>query len=160
MTDLEIIEAFKKHHPKSEGDMQALGLNPVECGRGCARRVYKLSEGLAVKVPHNDHAAHQSRTEIAVLEKIHSNPLHEGIRHLIPPLYYGDKEAGVVLTKFYVGEVAFDEDKFIRPIIDRLTNLGLWDLFAMNFRKDEHGNYIAVDLGHASPDYWSDEVVP
>jgi hypothetical protein len=54
MTDREIIRLFEQHHPKTVEEIRALGLNPVEVGCGCSRRVYSLGN-LAVKIEFSAH---------------------------------------------------------------------------------------------------------
>jgi hypothetical protein len=146
MTDQDIIGLFETHHPETVEDVKRLGLDPIFIASGCCRKVYKLTPTLAVKIAYA--ASNQSQTEIAVLEKIHRDPSQEAIRPLVPPLYYGNKKTGTILTKFYPDVVTNADSEEIEPIIKKLNNFGIQDLFALNFRRDEQGNIIVVDLGH------------
>lgn len=147
MTDRDVIQLFEQHHPTTQKDAETLGLNLVRFAHGCSRTVYKLTPTLVAKFVCGTTL--QSENEIEALEQIHNQPRFEEIRKYVPPLYYGNKKTGAILTKFYSIEVTYEEQKELEPVIRKLEDYGINDLFCMNFRRDENGNLIAIDLGHA-----------
>lgn len=148
MTDREIVNLFEQHHPKCLEDVQALGLNAVYVSSGGSRAVYRLGASLAVKFCHIDGSAYQSQREIACIEKMYTDPELERFRSHIPPLFYGNVETGVILTRYYPGKVTNAHEEKYRNLMSSLRAVGVKDLFYANFRQDADGTFVAVDLGH------------
>src|SRR5882762_2253355 len=112
MTDLEIVNLFEQHHPSSLEQMQELGLNPVFVASGGNRKVYRLGQALAVKIGNAfEGKYHQTENEIKGIQKIHSNPRLESYHKHILPLFYGNAETGIIVTKFYPGVVPYEAEK-------------------------------------------------
>lgn len=150
MTDREIVNLFEQHHPASLGDMDVLALTPVYISSGGSRRVYRLGKGLAVKFCSWGNVD-QSQREIMCMERMHTDPELERFRPHIPPLFYGNEETGVIVTKYYPGKVTYGDEYKFRNLMDSLREVGVGDLFADNFRQARDGTFVAVDLGHYKP---------
>ncbi len=150
MTDHDIVNLFEQHHPSSLEQMQALGLNLEFVASGGNRKVYRLGQALAVKIgaPFNGEF-HQTANEIKGIQKIYSNPRLESYHKHILPLFYGNADTGVIVTKFYPGEVKreWESDEKFNNLMQSLKSIGINDLFYANFRQDVDGTLVAVDLG-------------
>jgi hypothetical protein len=147
MTDREIVNLFEQHHPKSVEDVQALGLAIEFVSSGGSRKVYRLGKRLAVKFCHCENI-YQSQNEIACIERMQTDPSLEKFRPHIPALFYGNKETGVIVTRYYPGKVEYSDTAKFQKLMDSLQAVGIQDLFSDNFRQDSDGTFIAVDLGH------------
>jgi hypothetical protein len=151
MTDQDIIAVFETHHPASVDQARNLGLSPDLIATGSCRQCYKLTEGLAVKFCQGN--TYQSEREIVAIQRIQSDDEFEPIRAMVLPLFYGNLDTGVIVTKYYPGKVNNDtreEDDEVRSAIRQLEKFGIYDLFSGNFRRDRDGKLIAVDLGYTS----------
>ncbi len=148
MTDREIVNLFEQNHPSSLEQMQALGLNPVYIAHGGNRQVYRLGQSLVVKIGREYEGKYlQTVNEIRAIQKIHQSPRLEKYHKHVLPLFYGNAETGIIVTKYYPGEVkASDEGKF-QNLMDSLQSIGVQDLFYANFRQDADGTLVAIDLG-------------
>lgn len=154
MTDRDVIQLFETHHPKSVEDIQALGVSCIYVSRGCARHVYRVGN-LAVKIELGD--TWQSKKEVECMKAVHEDPDLEPFRQHIPPLFYerahedGSKgRVGVIVTKYYPAEVPRsvyikEEHENLRKAMQRA---GIQDIHIANFRLDENGTLVAIDLGY------------
>lgn len=152
LTDREIIGLFEAHNPRSVDDIAQLGLAPVLINRGTARAAYKIGRNLVAKVCHNNEwSVSQSQQEIAAIEKINGNSELEKLLPSVMPLFYGNKETGTIVTKFYP-ELRYNELYAERIALEHsLIDIGVGDLWEGNFRKTEKGTVVAVDLGCYAP---------
>lgn len=157
MTDRDVIQLFEQNKPKTIEDIQALGLSPRFLDKGISRRCYQLTQTLVVKVPDTSSAwdRKQSENEIACLENLYTDGLlapeiREQLEPHLMPLFYGDKEAGIVVTRYYAAEcspIIQPEEK--KRLVDLLARIGIHDMHYNNFRVTESGKLVAIDLGYS-----------
>jgi hypothetical protein len=157
MTDRDIVNLFEQEHPKTVEDIQSLGLSPRFLGAGCSRSAYKISKNLVVKIPNDPKSRYdlrQSASEISFLETVHlseDEETKEITAHLMP-LYYGNKETGVVVTRYYpdaIDECGKHHDEFNR-LRSFFSGYGVGDMHSGNFRVTESGQLVAIDLGYSN----------
>ena len=158
MTEQETIKLFEMCHPASVDALKRLGMKLGESFEGGDRIVYRLNDTLAVKF--NMWSKWQSTREIKIMECIHSDPRFAVIRKYVPPLYYGNLESGVILTRYYPQEVReyginLDHVALVVEKIEKVKNeLNSFeiaaDLHFANFRLDDDGNPYVIDLGSFS----------
>ena len=149
VTDNQIIAVFNERHPETLKDVQALGLDPEFVGSGGSRKVYKLTDTMAVKIPYYDST--QNAQEILVIERVNREPELEHLRPHTPEMFYGNKKTGVSLMKYYKPISShLSVDWETREISKQFFQIGVYDLGGNNFRLDTDDTIVAVDLGCAS----------
>lgn len=146
LTDREIVSLFEEYHPKTVEEIEALGLTPEFVNSGTSRSVYRLG-GLAVKIEGRGN--YQTTSEIKCIKRIHQDPSLEHLHPHVAPLYYENELAGVIVTKYYSqeGPRANDNPK-VSKLRASLQMIGVTDLWTGNFRQDEIGRLVAIDLGY------------
>src|ERR1700675_4153727 len=148
LTDKEIIALFKKEHPQDVEHLRMLGVEATVIKQGTARTAYRIGEGLCVKFEFNPEG--QSKHEIICIRLVNRKPEFKDLRKHVPTLYYGNKKTGTLLMKYYPNELPYSP--LARAQRDKLsenfrTRLNIIDLHDVNFRMDENGNLVVIDLG-------------
>lgn len=146
LTDAEIIDLFKKKHPRNLLDIRELGITPVYLKRGTSRTTFRIGQKLCLKLEFNKDK--QSEYEITRIRKVNRYKKYAFLRAHVPPIYYGNKKTGTILTKFYE-HYSEDADGGERKRLEILFRevLNVIDLHQDNFRVDEQGNHVVIDLG-------------
>lgn len=149
LTDAEILAIFKEHHPSNNDQLLALGVESTLLKCGTARVAYRLSDKLMVKFEFNSEG--QSENEILCIRKINRKPEFKDLRKHIPKLYYGNKNTGALVMTYYP-EASPYGSPFARNERRRLmeefsARLNIIDLHEANFRMDENGYQVVIDLG-------------
>ena len=147
LTDEEIIALFKAHNPKTLDEIKSLGIPAVFVAKGVARATYRVSKNLLVKIEWCP-AEKQSIKEIEVIRKIYRDVRYKTLRKHTPPLYYANKDTGIIVTKFYENtspERDWEERCRIQNIFKEAV--GVTDLHPGNFRCKKNGTHVVIDLG-------------
>lgn len=144
--DMAIINLFEQHHPSSLDEAKNLGLELTFVAKGVAREAYRLGDNLLVKFEYSPED--QTAKEIRVIKKVYTNKEFKDLRKHIPPVYYGNEKNKVIIIKYYEKKLNYPARYNHRELADELrTRLKVTDMHENNFRVDEKGNLIAIDLG-------------